>query len=74
MPNRLPPIKEFNSPSRIVRTSPVHITNPKFRLVLIIQNLFKIINIFCFFNIDLPHIQLHQNFMKLFQLALNNHH
>lgn len=49
MPNRLPPIKEFNSPSRIVGTSPVHITNPKFRLVLIILKLFMIRKIF-FFN------------------------
>lgn len=33
VPNRLPPIKEFTSPARIIRTSPVHVTNPKFRLV-----------------------------------------
>lgn len=34
--NRLPPIKEFRSPAKVPHPSPVHVSNPRFRCVVII--------------------------------------
>lgn len=40
--NRLPPIKEFRSPTKVPMPSPTHLNNPKLRCVLIFRILCSI--------------------------------